>query len=575
MLKLFKKLYKMTGEDSKKVNIAIVLQFLDTFLSFVPLGTALLFFENYTKGTLTEHFWLIALGMLISGVLCRILIRYQLDKNQYSVIYRMFYDERIKIADHLKKINMGFFNDDNIGNISTVLVNGMGFIEEKCMSSLIMILTSSVNLLFIGLMLFVMNVRLGILFVATILLVTVFLIPYQRIYVTYSKKHNKADEVLTSAIIEYVRNIAVIKAFHLLGKHERSNNAFELRRKTDLEGEKLNIPFIVGSMCIMAIAISVIIHQVVQMSEWLQMHDMIILIMLALYIFNGLEAIVLKLGIISIAKDSFNNIDELYEQEEMMNTGDKKPNHFDVKFENVTFAYEQKNVIEDISFELKEHTMTALVGLSGSGKSTLVNLIARFFDIQKGRITIGGVDVREMSQETLYNCISMVFQNVYLFKDTIYNNIVFGNEDATKEDVMIACKKAKCYDFIMKLPEGFDTVVGEAGLSLSGGERQRLSIARAILKDAPIILLDEATASVDPDNESDIQEAINALVQNKTILVIAHKLSCVKNANKILVLDEGQLVQEGVHHQLIEKEGLYASLWKKRVESKSWKIASK
>ena len=575
MLKLFKKLYKMTGEDSKKVNRAIVLQFLDTFLSFVPLGTALLFFENYTKGTLTEHFWLIALGMLISGVLCRILIRYQLDKNQYSVIYRMFYDERIKIADHLKKINMGFFNDDNIGNISTVLVNGMGFIEEKCMSSLIMILTSSVNLLFIGLMLFVMNVRLGILFVATILLVTVFLIPYQRIYVTYSKKHNKADEVLTSAIIEYVRNIAVIKAFHLLGKHERSNNAFELRRKTDLEGEKLNIPFIVGSMCIMAIAISVIIHQVVQMSEWLQMHDMIILIMLALYIFNGLEAIVLKLGIISIAKDSFNNIDELYEQEEMMNTGDKKPNHFDVKFENVTFAYEQKNVIEDISFELKEHTMTALVGLSGSGKSTLVNLIARFFDIQKGRITIGGVDVREMSQETLYNCISMVFQNVYLFKDTIYNNIVFGNEDATKEDVMIACKKAKCYDFIMKLPEGFDTVVGEAGLSLSGGERQRLSIARAILKDAPIILLDEATASVDPDNESDIQEAINALVQNKTILVIAHKLSCVKNANKILVLDEGQLVQEGVHHQLIEKEGLYASLWKKRVESKSWKIASK
>ena len=575
MLKLFKKLYKMTGEDSKKVNIAIVLQFLDTFLSFVPLGTALLFFENYTKGTLTEHFWLIALGMLISGVLCRILIRYQLDKNQYSVIYRMFYDERIKIADHLKKINMGFFNDDNIGNISTVLVNGMGFIEEKCMSSLIMILTSSVNLLFIGLMLFVMNVRLGILFVATILLVTVFLIPYQRIYVTYSKKHNKADEVLTSAIIEYVRNIAVIKAFHLLGKHERSNNAFELRRKTDLEGEKLNIPFIVGSMCIMAIAISVIIHQVVQMSEWLQMHDMIILIMLALYIFNGLEAIVLKLGIISIAKDSFNNIDELYEQEEMMNTGDKKPNHFDVKFENVTFAYEQKNVIENISFELKEHTMTALVGLSGSGKSTLVNLIARFFDIQKGRITIGGVDVREMSQETLYNCISMVFQNVYLFKDTIYNNIVFGNEDATKEDVMIACKKAKCYDFIMKLPEGFDTVVGEAGLSLSGGERQRLSIARAILKDAPIILLDEATASVDPDNESDIQEAINALVQNKTILVIAHKLSCVKNANKILVLDEGQLVQEGVHHQLIEKEGLYASLWKKRVESKSWKIASK
>ncbi len=212
------------------------------------------------------------------------------------------------------------------------------------------------------------------------------------------------------------------------------------------------------------------------------------------------------------------------------------------------------------------------MGLSGSGKSTLVNLIPRFYEIQKGSICIGGVDIREMSEETLHSCISMVFQNVYLFNDTVYNNIAFGKAEARKEEVIEATKKAKCYDFIMALPDGFDTVIGEAGLNLSGGERQRISIARAILKDAPIILLDEATASIDADNERDIQLAINALVKDKTILVIAHKLSCVKNAAKILVIDDGKLVEEGTHETLVKKEGLYRTLCEKRVNSKAWVI---
>ena len=574
MFSLFKKLYRMAGEEKSKINIAIILQFFDTFLSFVPLGVALMFFEEYINHTLTNNSWLVSFGILVLSVIVRALVRYQIDNKQYTTIYSIFYNERIKVADHLKKINMGFFTDDNIGNVTTTLINGMGFIEDQCMNSLIAILTSIVSLIMIAIMLFTMNTVVAFIYIATILVVAVFLIPYQKLFIEYSTKHNQANVTLTSAIIEYVKNIAVIKAFHLLGKHKRSNEAFELRRKMDLYGEKLNIPFICGSLCIIAIGISGMIYYTLTIQTSEPLYNIIILAIFALYAFRALENIVFKLGIVNIANDSLHNIEKLYEEQKLEVKGDKKPKGHAIEFENVEFAYEEKNVINNISFKLRENTMNALVGLSGSGKSTLINLLPRFFEIQKGSIKIGGVDIREMSQETLYSSISMVFQNVYLFKDTIYNNIAFGNDNATKDTIIEACKKARCYDFIMALPNGFETMVGEAGLSLSGGERQRISIARAILKDAPIILLDEATASVDPDNETEIQDAINALVENKTILVIAHKLSCVKNADKILVINDGKLVQEGTHIELINAKGLYSLLWQKRTNSKSWKISN-
>ena len=574
MFKLFKKIYNMAGEGKNKIRISFVLQFFDTFLSFMPLGVALMFFENYINNTITDTLWLTSFGMLFGGVVARVFVRYYMDKNQYSAIYQIFYGERIKVADHLKKVNMGFFTDDNVGSVTTTLVNGMAFIEEQCMNSLITVFTSVINIVVITIMLLSMDYMLGIIFILTTISVWILLIPFQKKSIVYSKEHNMANEVLTGAIIEYVKNISVIKSFHLLGKHKRLNNAFVLRKKTDLDGEKLNIPYIIGAMIIMAIAVAIMVYRSVGQAGIAPLYNVVILAIFSFYVFKSLETIVLKLGIINIANDSLEKIEALYNEKELSVNGDKKPTSYDIEFDNVSFAYEDKNVIDGISFKLKDKTMNALVGLSGSGKSTLVNLIPRFFDIQNGSIKIGGVDVREMSQETLYGSISMVFQNVYLFKDTIFNNIVFGNDDATKEDVINACKKAKCYDFIMALPDGFDTLVGEAGLSLSGGERQRVSIARAILKDSPIILLDEATASVDPDNELEIQEAINALVENKTILVIAHKLSCVKNADKILVISDGKLAQEGTHNELSKEDGLYSSLWQKRMNSKSWKIAN-
>ena len=572
MIKMFSNLYRMAGKERYKFIISFLLQFFDTSLQFAPLGCLLIFIQQYLTNSVDDNLWLIIFGLLLTSVIVRSFSRFYMDKSQYSVIYSVFYGERINVSKHLKNLNMGFFTDDNIGKVTTTLINGLSFVEEKCMDSLIGVFSSVINLMFILTFLLFMDTTLGLIYLATMIIIYVFLIPYRRLYEGYSKLHNQSDEILTGAIVEYVKNISVIKSFNLLGKHKRINESFKNKKVVDLKGEFLNVPFICGSLMIMSISVGTMIYHVLSSYESLALYNVVLLIIVSLYVFRALEVIVLKLGILYIANDSLANIAKLYNEPTLEIKNDLKPNGHDVVFDRVEFSYEKNNVLDDISFTLKENTMNALVGLSGSGKTTLVNLIPRFFDNQKGSIRIGGVDIKDMSSETLNSCISMVFQNVYLFNDTIYNNIVFGNVDATKEQVYDACKKARCYDFIMALPEGFDTMINEGGMSLSGGERQRLSIARAILKDAPIILLDEATASVDPDNELDIQLAINALVENKTILVIAHKLSCVKNANKIIVLDHGKKVDEGTHEELIERDGLYTSLWNKRLQSKSWQI---
>lgn len=425
-------------------------------------------------------------------------------------------------------------------------------------------------------MLCTMNVGAALVYGVICVVVFVLLYFYQKKSHIFAQEYNKATELSVSGVIEYVRNISVIKAFNLVGKHKRSEDAFVNQRRVDIYGELINIKYLISALIITAIGSASILYYVVDAYENdnVLLYTMLTISIFSLYAFHAIEVIAMKVAMLDICANNLQTIEDLKKEEILTADKDMKPLSYELEFKNVSFAYENENVLNDISFKLEENTMNALVGLSGSGKSTLVNLIPRFFDIEHGEILIGGVNIKDMSSETLYSCISMVFQNVYLFKDTIYNNIVFGNDSATHEDVVEACKKARCYDFIMNLPEQFDTPVGEAGLSLSGGERQRISIARAILKDAPIILLDEATASVDPDNESEIQEAINELVKDKTILVIAHKLSCVKKAKNILVLKDGMLREQGNHEMLLGEQGLYASLWKKRVTSKSWKIAN-
>ena len=266
-----------------------------------------------------------------------------------------------------------------------------------------------------------------------------------------------------------------------------------------------------------------------------------------------------------VADASLDRYDRVRQTEMMDDSG--KPvrlNNFDIDFKNVTFGYNESAVIKNMSFHIPQHSMTALVGKSGCGKSTVVNLIARFWDTDSGTVSIGGTDIKAMTTESLLENISVVFQNVYLFNDTVFNNGAFGKKGATKEDVIAACKKARCHEFISALENGYDTVIGEGGSTLSGGEKQRISIARAILKDAPIVLLDEATASIDPDNEAYIQQAITEMVKGKTLVVIAHKLSAVMGADQILMIEDGQISARGTHSQLLESSPAYQELWEKQ-----------
>ena len=248
------------------------------------------------------------------------------------------------------------------------------------------------------------------------------------------------------------------------------------------------------------------------------------------------------------------------------------PEHSDLAAENISFAYEQKKIINDRSLNIPEHTTTAIVGPSGGGKTTLTSLLSRFWDVDEGKITLDGRDVREYSMDALMQNFSFVFQSVYLFADTVANNIRFGQPDASMEKVIEAAKKACCHNFIMALPDGYDTVIGEGGASLSGGEKQRISIARAIMKDAPIIVLDEATANVDPENEADLMKAIEALTKEKTIIMIAHRLKTVRHADQILVIENGRISQKGTHDSLMTKDGIYRTFVESRREAASWRL---
>ena len=572
MIQVFSYIYRKAGSNKSKLYAVIISQLVEKALSFIPLMMVLLFFDKLLSNSLTTSFSMYTLIIMILSVVVRCFARYAMDKNAYTVMTEIFYDEKMKLSDYIKKLNMGFFTDDNTGRVLTTLINGMAFIEEKFLVTLVDMLAAIASLIFLGIFLLLLEPVLFMIYLITVFIVVLILIPYEKIFTKHSVLDNKANEDLTGAVIEYVKNISVIKSFNLLGKVGRFNHALLLRKKIDLNGEKVNIPSLLGAMIVMGFSTGIMIYYTLLNYQSLPLYTVITLVIMVMYVYVGLTTIILAVGSVIRAKDILNNIESLYQNKAVASYSDKKPKGFDIEFKNVEFAYTDKNVIDDISFKLKENTMNALVGLSGSGKSTLVNLIPRFYDIQKGNIMIGGVDIRELSIETLFDSISMVFQNVYLFNDTIYNNIAFGKNNATKEQVIEVAKKAKCYDFIMALPEGFETEIGEAGLNLSGGERQRISIARAILKDSPIILLDEATASVDADNERDIQLAINELVKDKTILVIAHKLACVKNADQILVIDNGKLIANGKHKELISQRGLYCNLCKKREQSKSWII---
>jgi ATP-binding cassette subfamily B protein len=404
----------------------------------------------------------------------------------------------------------------------------------------------------------------------------VFLLGVSRHSIKNAPVATAANRDMSTAAIEYARGLPIVKSFGQSGVSVAAmKEACADSKNINIKIEWGFIPNNCGHLLTLKLASVgfVVAASYLTFIGQMELPIMIMFCMFSFTIFAKIETISDSAHVLGVIDEAMDQLDNLKNEEFIDEDGRNiSLNNYNIDFENVSFAYENNEVIKNVSFRIKENTTTAIVGPSGSGKTTICYLIARFYDVSKGIIRIGGHDVREFTCDSLLSNISMVFQNVYLFNDTIRKNICFGKPNATEEEMIDAAKKSCCHEFIMALPQGYDTVVEEGGASLSGGEKQRISIARAILKNASIVILDEATASVDPENEHLIQSAISELTKDKTIITIAHRLSTIENADQILVVDEGKIVEKGTHTQLIQQKGVYKRFISIREAAEGWSI---
>lgn len=578
MLQILKRMTRLAGVYRNNLTIAYVVSFFEAIAEKVPVFMILYALMKMTADTLTRRDFWIVLGCILCSLVIAVILRFVQEKNQSGSGYKIFAGERLHLGEKIKRLPMSYFTEGNMGNLSAVISSDIKFIEEMGMTQLTTIVTSLITLGVTLLMLVFLEPVIALIMLVTCFLVSLIFRQIQILSKKHSRNVQECQKEATAAVIEFIKGMQVIKAFHLTGdKQERTNGCYRRLSEAQFDYEKKFVGPSVLADSVIAVSIGGIIITAALFfgKDTMSLAMLLMLTIFAFEIYRPLSSLVNISAEIRLMEASMDRYEKILEEKVIPDTGREADlvNH-DVVFEDVSFAYEDKPVLQNISFAAKENSITALVGKSGCGKTTICNLIARFWDGESGRITLGGVDIREMSYEQLISNISMVFQRVYLFNDTIYNNIAFGKAETSKEQVIEAAKKARCYEFIMAMPEGFDTVVGEGGATLSGGEKQRISIARAILKDAPIVLLDEATASIDPDNERSIQQAISELIAEKTLIVIAHKLTTIKDADQILVIEDGKIADCGTHDQLVEKEGLYQKLWTKRSRAAAGKWAN-
>ena len=581
MLALFSRILKLSGKYKGRIQGAFVCAFLESILAKMPIFVAFLVLSGFYQKTLTGTKCLYIGIDLIAVVVAQAVVHYLCDRLQSAAGYMIFTDKRMELGGHLRKLPMGYFTSGNIGKISSVLSTDMVFIEEVAMSTLGNMMSYMLSAFVLLVFMFFLDLRLGLIAAAVTLLAWFIAKGMNKVSLKEAAGRQDQSEHLTDAVLSFAEGISVIKSYNLIGeKSEELTENFRRSRDTSTVFERKMTPWTRGLTILYAVGISAIFV----LSVWLQQSGSLSLpyllgvLLFVFDLFSPLKALYGEASRLTVMNAALDRIEAVLNEEELPDKGTQHISQADsnlpeICFDNVTFAYQDKEVLHDISFSMKKHTMTALVGPSGGGKSTIANLLARLWDVKSGKVTIRGTDIRDVPLSELMEQISMVFQRVYLFQDTIYNNISMGKPDATEEEVYEAAKKARCYDFVMALPDGFQTVIGEGGATLSGGEKQRISIARCILKDAPIVILDEATASVDTDNESYIQEAINELVKGKTLLVIAHRLNTIRQADQILVIADGRISEQGTHDELMEKAGIYQDFVNIRKKSSGWSIA--
>lgn len=577
MLSTLKKFFDFcTEEDRKKFYTSVCLGVLKAFIiAFRIPAIGLVVMAIINNDVSMQIVWL-SLGIMLLSVIFNILISLKVTMLQTEAGYHTCTHKRIEIAEHMRYLPMGYFNQNSLGQITSVTTNTLESLADVATRVVMMTLEGFLTAGTITVFVFIYDWRIGLILLAGLIL---FLLPnglmrWQAGNVSEAKQQANTD--LVAIVLEYSQGIAEVKNYNIVQlSAKKLSHAIENKRHLDTKLTWVTSPYIAlqGMITKLTGTIMGLFSIYFYLQGSMSLLICIMMLISAFMIYESLDGVGSFSSLLRIVDLSVDMVNKVLSIKPMDISGkDLQPKTSNIKLNHVNFSYESKKIIDDVSLDIPEKTTTALVGPSGSGKTTLCNLIARFWDIENGSISLDGHDVKEYSYDSLIRNFSFVFQTVYLFEDTIENNIKFGNPDASHEEVVAAAKKAACHDFILSLPEGYQTKIGEGGASLSGGERQRISIARAIIKDAPIIILDEATANVDPENEEALMQAIHSLTKDKTIIMIAHRLKTVERADQIVVLDKGRIVEQGKHRELLAKKGLYSRFIQERRSAASWRI---
>ncbi len=578
MFKTLKQFFDFCNkEDRNKLYLAIILGVVKAVFAALRITAIAVVVQGLIEGEMTmRHFWL-ALCIMLVSVLGQFLINLKTTMLQCEAGYHSCANKRIEIAEHLRYLPMGFFNRNSLGVITNVTTNTMESLADIA-TRIVMITTQGIlTTAVITCFVFAFDWRIGLILTGGILLYILFNAIMQQATRPAAPRKHLADENLVAQVIEYVQGIAEVKNYSMTDDAaKRLESAIVEKQASDTGLEYTVIPWVTMQnlatkltgvvMCIMSLKF--------YFSGSMTLLYCIMMMISAFMVYESLDSMSSFTALLRNIQIATTKTKEILDMPPMdINGEEASPNNRDIELKNVSFSYDKKKIIDGVSLRIPENTATAFVGPSGGGKTTLCHLMARFWDVQEGEVLLGGRNVKDYSFDSLMKNFSFVFQSVYLFEDTVANNIRFGEPEAPMETVIEAAKKAKCHDFIMALPNGYETVIGEGGANLSGGEKQRISIARAIMKDAPIIILDEATANVDPENEAELTAAIEALTKEKTVIMIAHRLKTVRHADQIFVVDKGRIVQHGTHRELLSEDGIYRTFVEGRQEAVSWKIA--
>lgn len=576
MIKILRKFFLFSGKENQhKFYQAMLLGVLIALIQAMRIPAAYIVIKGLLEGNLSATTAWISCGLVAGSVILSAAISMKSTMLQTEAGFHAATQKRIEIAEHLRYVPMGYFNEQSLGEITSVATTTMETLGNIGTRVTMIVSKGYLTTAMILLMLFIFDIRIASIALAGILLFLLLSVWMQKATAQRSKMKLDADEALTGKVLEYVQGITEVKHFNLIcSEITKVNNAIKdtADANTALEFAAVSIVFLQNIVIKLTGAAMMLTSILFYLAGSMPPAECIMMIISSFMIFEALDQAGSYSALLKALDLCVDRGNEALASPSMQIEGaEVHPSHYNLSMEHVDFAYDTKKIIDDLSLTIPEKKLTAIIGPSGSGKTTITQLLARFWDVNKGHVYFNGMDVREYSYDSLMKNYAFVFQRVYLFQDTIAANIAFGMQHADRSAVIEAAKKACCHAFISALPNGYDTIIGEGGATLSGGEKQRISIARAIMKDAPVIVLDEATANLDPENEAELVKAIEALTKDKTVIMIAHRLKTVRDADQILVVDHGRIVQKGSHETLIEEEGIYRRFVKDRSRAIIWR----